>query len=100
MKKREQILIMVIIFLLMILLPTISKAAMAIKPGQTAWTNISVSDAFDECRKLADPYSTLGKNNLDPHLTLNSDWGAVAYLTMSAYGVNDASKRKNINNWK
>ncbi len=95
MKKREQILIMVIIFLLMILLlPTISKAAMAIKPDETVWTNISVSDAFDRCRELAYHSSTLGNNNLDPHLTLNSDWGAVAFLTMSVYGVNDVDSGK------
>ena len=87
MKKRKQILIMVIIFLLIVLLPTITKAGIESKPGTTAWTNISVSDAYGLCYDLNSGGSTLGDCNLDPHLALNKDWGAVAYLAVSGYGA-------------
>ncbi len=88
MKKREQILIMVIIFLLIVLLlPTITKAGVESKPGTTAWTNISVSDAYDVCYGMASGGSTLGNCSLDPHLILNKDWGAAAYLAISGYGA-------------
>ena len=94
MKIKKQIIAEIIILLLIILLlPTISKAAsyMEIKEGQVAWTNISVSDAYDRCQELNTKESVLGSDKLEAHLTLNRDWGAVAYLTMSIYGVNDAN---------
>ena len=88
MKKREEILIMVIIFLLIVLLlPTITKAGVESKPGTTAWTNISVSNAYDVCYGMASGGSTLGNCSLDPHLALNKDWGAAAYLAISGYGA-------------
>ena len=64
-----------------------SNAAMAIKPGITTWTNINVSDSYSQCYNLRNADSTLGSNQLDPHLTLNKDWGAVAYLAISSYGA-------------
>ena len=94
MKVKKQIMVTIII-LLILLIPTITKANIEVKPKSTSYTNISVSDAYDECYNLRNPYSSLGNNNLDPHLVLNKDWGAVAYLAISAYGkVTDATGPK------
>ncbi len=94
MKVKKQIMVTIII-LLILLIPTITKANIEVKPKSTSYTNISVSDAYDECYNLRNPYSSLGNNNLDPHLVLNKDWGAVAYLAISAYGkVKDATGPK------
>lgn len=65
---------------------SISRAAIEIKPGTTAYTSIDVSSAYQLCYDLRANDTTLGNNSLDPHLTLNKDWGAVAYLGASAYG--------------
>ena len=46
--------------------------------------------AFQLCYDMRDPTSSLGNNSLDPHLQLNKDVGAYAYLGMSAYGSNGA----------
>ena len=85
MKTKKQ-LIVGIIALLMLLIPTISKANMEIKPGTTTWANITVSEAYEACRDLDMGGSSLGTNGLDPHLALSKDWGAVAYLAVSVSG--------------
>lgn len=84
---REKIKYISIIAIVFLMLFTIkSNAAMAIKPGTSSWTKISVSESYQQCYNLRNSDATLGKNNLDPHLTLNKDWGAVAYLAISPYG--------------
>ena len=85
MKSKKQLVVGIII-VLMLLIPTISKANMEIKSGTTTWVNITVSEAYDACRDLDMAGSSLGTNGLDPHLALNKDWGAVAYLAVSSSG--------------
>ncbi len=86
MKSKKQLIVGIIV-LLILLIPTISKANMEIKPGTTTWTNITVSEAYDACRELDMEGSSLGTDRLDPHLALNKDWGTVAYLAISASGA-------------
>lgn len=89
---KEKIKYINIIMILTILLLTIkSNAAMEIKPGTSAWTNITVSESYQQCYDLRNSDTTLGKNTLDPHLTLNSDWATVSYLAASAYGKIDGN---------
>ena len=85
MKTKKQIL--AVIVLIILLLPTVSKANIEIKSGTTTWTNITVSEAYDVCKDLDMGGSSLGTDGLDPHLALNKDWGAVAYLAISASGA-------------
>ena len=87
MKTKKNLVIGIITFIVIMLIPTISKAGVESKPGGTAWTNISVSSAYKVCYEMRASSSTLGVNSLDPHLALNKDWGAVAYLAMSSYGA-------------
>ncbi len=86
MKIKKQLIVGIIV-LLMLLIPTITKANIEVKPGSTAWTNIAITKAYEECYDLGEDAGSLGNNKLDPHLVLNGDWGAVAYLAISAYGA-------------
>ncbi len=92
MKMRKQIILGIIILLIILLLPSISHATeisrFESKSGGTLWDKVTLNKAYRECYDLRkqEAESTLGNNSLDPHLTLNKDWGAVAYLALSKYG--------------
>ena len=58
-----------------------------IKPNVFSWRNINVKNAFTAS------YNYLRDN--DSHMMKNTEWGAVAYLSFSKYGIN---KEVNINN--
>ena len=81
----KQIMILIIMLSFLMGLTTISNAGMEINGGDV-WTKITASEAYEQCYNLRNSDSTLGVNSLDPHLTLNKDWGAVAYLAISNYG--------------
>ncbi len=51
-----------------------------IKPNVYSWRNSTVSNMF----KTAYNY----ERNLDSHMMKNTEWGAVAYLSHSKYGIN------------
>ncbi len=59
---------------------------------------IGISDSYDLCMDLTSTNAPYGLNaaKVDSHLTKNSEWGAVAYLTHSKYGRN--GKEITINN--
>ena len=58
-----------------------------IKPDVYSWRNINVKNIFEAS------YSY--NRNLDSHMMKNTEWGAVAYLSHSKYGID---KEININN--
>ena len=58
-----------------------------IKPNVYSWRNITVYNAF------LNSYNY--QRNLDSHMMKNTEWGAVAYLSHSKYGLN---REVNINN--
>ncbi len=64
-------------------------ADIIIKPNVTSWRNETVRTFFDAAKQY--------KRDLDSHMIKNTEWGAVAYLSHSAYGINTAV---NINNAK
>lgn len=76
-----------IMLIFILLVATNVNAAIEIKPATTAHSNITASNSFEYCYNMRNPTSSLGNNTLDPHLTLNKDWGAVAYLGLSGYGT-------------
>ena len=63
-----------------------------IKPNVTSWRSISSANIFTTCLNLTSDaqYTTYfnNKNNVDTHMTKNVEWGAVAYLAHSKYGLN------------
>ena len=93
MKKSIKIIVAILITL-MLMLATKSYAALECKQGDTKDSK-SQEAAFQLCYDMRDPTSSLGNNSLDSHLMLNKDFGAYAYLGMSAYGTNGAKTAYN-----
>jgi len=59
-------------------------------PNVVMWRGISVNDIFAVIGNMTDNGNSLeGSTGLAPHLIKNTEWGAVAYLSMSQYGKND-----------
>ena len=63
------------------------------KPNVYSYNLISIGDAFVLSKEIATS-SMYDLKNLDSHLIKNSEWGAVAYLTHSKYGL-DANNTNN-----
>ncbi len=61
-----------------------------IKPGVPSWRFITLSNIFYASRKMqTEKYKIYGFPNdesYDTHMSKNSEWGAVAYLSQSKYG--------------
>ena len=63
-----------------------------IKPNATLWTYITLSNSFEVCKELKSTtqysryFNSVG--NVDTHMIKNVEWGAVAYLAHSIYGLN------------
>ena len=58
------------------------------KANTYAYNCISIGDMYRLSRDIAGATQMYGLNNVDSHLQKNSEWGAVAYLAHSKYGVN------------
>ena len=64
-------------------------SAVLIKPNISSWRNIQVANAF---------YTSYDyKRELESHMMKNTEWGAVAYLTWSNYGLGLTDIRINNN---
>ena len=59
---------------------TMDSSKVIVKPNVYSWRNSTVSNMF----KTAYNY----ERNLDSHMMKNTEWGAVAYLSHSKYGIN------------
>ena len=72
-----------------------------IKPNKRSWTAISSANMFQVCQNLTSSsnYKTYFNNvsNVDTHMTKNIEWGTVAYLTHSKFGLN--GEEVGINNY-
>lgn len=64
------------------------------KANTYAYNIISVGDAWLLSQEI-DTASMYRLSNVDSHLVKNSEWGAVAYLTHSQYGINGNSTNMN-----
>ena len=64
------------------------------KPNTYAYNIISVGDAWILSQEIGNA-SMYGLSNVDSHLLKNSEWGAVAYLAQSSYGLNSNSSTSN-----
>ena len=63
-----------------------------IKPNVYSWRNITVYNAF------LNSYNY--QRNLDSHMMKNTEWGAVAYLSHSKYGINAEININNSSSYK
>ena len=59
-----------------------------IKPNVNSLRNNNVSNLFFASRSMEQPNNSFGfvSSEVDPHMSKNNEWGAVAYLTQSIYG--------------
>ena len=58
-----------------------------IKPNVSSWRNISVSNIYNVGLKVSAAGNRYGfSTNMNSHAMRNDEWGAVAYLSQSAYG--------------
>ena len=62
-----------------------------VKPNVYSWRNSTVSNMF----KTAYNYN----RELDSHMTKNTEWGAIAYLSHSKYGINTEVRINNNSNY-
>jgi len=62
------------------------------KANAYSWRYISPKNAHIVSTKMKDPGNIYGfySGNVDTHVMKNTEWGAVAYLAKSSYGVNTA----------
>ena len=69
-----------------------------IKPNVPSWRNIQVANAFYASRKMQtekyDVYGFPNNETYDTHMSKNSEWGAVAYLSQSKYGKYGKDKQE------
>ena len=94
MRKIKKVILLIVVFMIAVSIKSntaFAEYVIQVVPGQTAWKEITVSDAYDECQKLNTNSSTLGTTSLKAHLTTNADWYAVGLLTYSAYGNKSSS---------
>ena len=64
-----------------------TSGAVTIKPNMTSWGNVTIGTFWNAFYNY--------KRALDSHMMKNTEWGAVAYLSHSAYGIGN---QININN--
>ena len=58
-------------------------------PNVTSWRGITVNNIFTVCQNLTSTGNSLeNTSNLNSHMMKNTEWGAVAYLSRSVYGIN------------
>ena len=58
----------------------VTTKTLQIKPGVQSWRYITIENIFTICKNY--------NSSLNSHLIKNSEWGAVAYLSKSSYGIN------------
>lgn len=59
-----------------------------VQAGVLPWTTyLSIDDAFRISKNMNDK-NRLSRDLIEPHLIKNSEWGAIAYLAHSQYGLN------------
>ena len=62
-------------------------SAPTIKPNLTSLTNLYVSTLFATSQKFGTSAYLNGTTDIDAHMMKNTEWGAVAYLKQSKYGL-------------
>ena len=56
-------------------------------PNKASWRNIATNNMFTVCRKMTNEGEVLEGSTVDSHMMKNTEWGAVAILSQSKYGV-------------
>lgn len=99
-KSKKLLVVFAVVLITTVIAPIRSNAGLQANKGGTSLVNTTASQFFDGMRKMEIQYGTLGKNavlddkyldttnnGIDVHMALNTEWGTVALLTDSAFGV-------------
>lgn len=99
-KSKKLLVVFAVVLITTVIAPIRSNAGLQANKGGTSLTYTTASQFFDGMRKMETKYGTLGKeavlndkyldttnNGIDVHMALNTEWGTVALLTDSAFGV-------------
>ena len=62
-----------------------------IVPNVKSWRYINVATAYEVSKNIKNKYNVYGwfSNEVESYMMTNLEWGAVSYLSHSAYGAND-----------
>ena len=74
-----------------------SNLKVQVKPGVQSWRNITTNNIFTVCRKITEDGEVLEGSTIDSHLMKNMEWGAVAILSQSKYGIFNSQSSIGIN---
>ena len=81
--------------------PSNNNENVEIKSYAKSWTNITVKESFEVCRKMQDTGGTIGTNtgntSIDTHMAKNMEWGATAILSQSKFGIFNSESAIGIN---
>jgi len=60
-----------------------------IKPNVSSWRSIQVANMFTVCENIKKTGGVIGNNSngIDTHMMKNMEWGAIAILSQSKYGI-------------
>lgn len=99
-KSKKLLVVFAVVLITTVIAPIRSNAGLQANKGGTSLVNTTASQFFDGMRKMETKYGTLGKeavlndkyldttnNGIDVHMVLNTEWGTIALLTDSAFGV-------------
>ena len=99
-KSKKLLVVFAVALITTVIAPIRSNAGLQANKGGTSLVNTTASQFFDGMRKMEIQYGTLGKNavlndkyldttnnGIDVHMALSTEWGTVALLTDSAFGV-------------
>ena len=90
-KIMKLVFIIVLIFIIQsIVLVNISKATLESNRADSN-SSKTMNAAFEQCYEMRNSSSSLGNNNLDPHLANARDIGIALYLGLSSYGATTGS---------
>ena len=73
-----------------------SKSSLTVKPGRSSLSMMTINEQYK-----AGKSATFGEESselIGSHMAKNSEWGAVAYLSQSSYGLNGKEIERNSNN--
>ncbi len=56
-------------------------------PNKSSWKFLETKNIFKVCRKMTNEGEVLEGSTVDSHMMKNTEWGAVAILSQSKYGV-------------
>lgn len=70
-----------------------------VKPNVASWRGIQLANAFTVSQNMVNSDGVVNSSAVDTHLMKNTEWGAVAILSQSKYGVFNPNSTNNGQIW-